>query len=278
MILDIQERQYFERSQLIHVEDEYIDAPLREPVLYEVIRVMSGKPVFLKEHMARLRESVGLTGGTLGSWFSELEQTVCKAPEAFRLMDNNLKIMLSHPEEQDPLWYVYPVKSFYPPESWYEEGVDTISIEAVRNNPNAKQIFRDLKNQVARAQQELGIWEALLINEKGYVTEGSRSNLFFIQGKTIYSARSCDVLKGITRLKVLEAIEGTDLSFVEGDISIEKMYEMDGAFLTGTSIHVLPIRQIDDVKFGTAQLPAYKQVQQQFAAVLQREVFGEQED
>ena len=96
--------------------------------------------------------------------------------------------------------------------------------------------------------QDNDIYEAVLYHD-GKVTEGSRSNLFFLKEGCIYSARDEDVLSGITRQKVVETINSMGIQNIQKDIPIEELSQFEAAFLTGTSIHILPIKSYEDVEF-----------------------------
>ncbi len=64
-----------------------------------------------------------------------------------------------------------------------------------------------------RKLQESKAYEALLVNEEGYITEGSRSNVFLIKDGVIYTPADRDVLLGITRAKVIDLIRDYGFPF-----------------------------------------------------------------
>ncbi len=77
------------------------------------------------------------------------------------------------------VFLVFFIKSFYPPKEYYENGIHTTLFHYERQNPNAKvQIGGDFKMEVAKKLEEEKAFEALLVNQSGYIPEGSRSNMF----------------------------------------------------------------------------------------------------
>jgi branched-chain amino acid aminotransferase len=98
---------------------------------------------------------------------------------------------------------------------------------------------------------ESGCYEVLLVNQRGEFTEGSRSNLFFLKDGVFITAISEDILPGITRQKVLDLIVARGKKVVERNLKEIELPLSEGAFLTGTSPKVLPIRTIDNQTFKT---------------------------
>jgi len=87
----------------------------------------------------------------------------------------------------------------------------------------------------------------LLVDHNGRITEGSRSNVFFIVKDTIYTAPSHIVLQGIMREKVLEIIENCNLNLKMECFPATELSKVHAAFITGTSPRILPISHIDAI-------------------------------
>lgn len=215
------------------------------PAIYEVIRLIDGKPLFLEEHFERLKNSAKLLNKELNISMETLRQQILKLAKVNQVKDINIKIVIN--EFDNPNIYLYFIKSEYPNIDMYKNGVKTIIYRAVRENPNAKVIYKNLREDINRKLKETGCYEALLVNEKDEVTEGSRSNLFFIRDNKVYTAPAKDVLLGITRQKIIKICRINDIEIIEKPIKIETLQNFDAAFITGTSPKVLPISKIDDV-------------------------------
>jgi len=83
----------------------------------------------------------------------------------------------------------------------------------------------------------------------GYITEGSRSNIFFIKGDRLYTAPDRMVLGGIIRKKVIEICNNQNIQLLEVPVNIDEIEEFDKAFLTSTPTRILPINSIGDVTY-----------------------------
>ena len=103
---------------------------------------------------------------------------------------------------------------------------------------------------MSRYIREHGIYEAVLTNKKKQVTEGSRSNLFFLDAKDrMITAPTTEVLPGITRKYVLEIAQDEGISVLEKTMNLSSLGSLASAFLTGTSPKVLPVNQLDHFYF-----------------------------
>jgi branched-chain amino acid aminotransferase len=141
------------------------------------------------------------------------------------------------------MWFI-PV--FYPAGKLYTTGVKVALIDFERNSPQIKMHRPDYKNAIAAALKQYDVYELLLVqNEK--ITEGSKSNVFFIREDTVFTAPDRLVLSGITRNKVIEICKKLSIPIHLQAIDIKSIKSMDAAFLTGTSPKVLPINEIHDL-------------------------------
>jgi branched-chain amino acid aminotransferase len=90
-----------------------------------------------------------------------------------------------------------------------------------------------------------GCDEALLLDNEGYVAEGSGENIFLVQGDRLVTPELTSCLEGITRATVISFAEELGIDVVERRITRDEVYVADEAFFTGTAAEVLPIRELD---------------------------------
>jgi branched-chain amino acid aminotransferase len=105
-----------------------------------------------------------------------------------------------------------------------------------------------LNSALARREAfDNGMDEAILLTERGYVSEGSAEHLFIVRDGTLYSPPSTeDNLDGITRRTLITlATEDLGLSFVERPIARTELYASDELFLCGTGAEVTPVNSVD---------------------------------
>ena len=121
--------------------------------------------------------------------------------------------------------------------------------EGERANPNVKQEAA-VKTNAYKKIAETGVYEVLLVDHEKNVTEGSKSNTFFVKDGTIVTAMAQDVLCGITRLQIIDLIKELQIPLEERKIGLSELKTFDAAFISGTSPKVLPIRNVEDIQFN----------------------------
>lgn len=236
------------------------DFPLEEPMIYEVIRLIDGKPLFYEEHMLRLLESARILEISLEEHLEAIHFDINTLIEQNAIRSDNVKLVIGNLDQKTPKWVVYGVKGFYPPLNWFETGIETRLMQVSRDNPHAKVINASLTKRVDKLRQTSTIFEVLLVDGKNRITEGSRSNVFFIKGDTLIMPKMHLALKGITRQKILLLADNLGVICKEVDIHTEDLLLMDGAFVTGTSIDLLPIASIGELVYESSQLPLMKRL------------------
>ena len=95
-----------------------------------------------------------------------------------------------------------------------------------------------------------GYDEALLLDSKGNVAEGSGENIFMIKDGVLYTPTLVASLNGITRNTIMTLAKELGYDVVETEIKIEELYDADEVFFTGSAAEVTPIREIDDNSIG----------------------------
>ena len=113
-----------------------------------------------------------------------------------------------------------------------------------------------------------GYDEAILMDYRGFISEGPGENLFIVKDGTIYTPpEHASILKGITRDSIIVIARDMGYEVIETDITRGTMYLADEAFFTGTAVELTPIREIDGYKIGTPG-PITKRIQGKFFDVI----------
>jgi len=217
--------------------------------LYEVLRIQDGICLFLEDHLQRLQESIQLSGvnyTVILPWIRDMLKGLMRL-NGFPY--GNIKIVLQFLSGSQPSFYTFFIPHSYPTPALYKNGVNTALFTAIRSNPNVKRPLPEVGERASDLIRTENIYEALLVNEEGSITEGSKTNVFFVQGELIYTPPGDQVLKGITRKKVFELCNQLNFKLIEMSISTNKLTELDAAFLTGTSPKILPIRRIGSITY-----------------------------
>ena len=100
---------------------------------------------------------------------------------------------------------------------------------------------------------ECGYDEALMLDNEGYVAEGSGENFFFVRDGVIYTPELVSALEGITRDAVITLAREHGLTVREKRITRDEVYIADEAFFTGTAAEVTPIRELDGRVIGSGK-------------------------
>lgn len=101
-----------------------------------------------------------------------------------------------------------------------------------------------------REAQHGGAEEALLLDNEGYVAEGTGENVFLVRGGELHTPELTSCLAGITRDTIFELARELGLVIRERRITRDEVYIADEAFFTGTAAEVLPIRELDGRRIG----------------------------
>ncbi|KAB3526628.1 aminotransferase class IV [Alkaliphilus serpentinus] len=255
MYIMSQKKFFISNGQLKNLED--FDESLIDiyPSVYEVIRVLSGVPLFVEEHIDRLQNSLRLLNNHYEINACKLLEDINRLIENNGFPDENIKIIINQLNKSKPDTYIFFIPSSYPSQKEYNFGVATILFPAERHNPNAKVVAKEQRELISLTLKEKGAYEALLVNNEGYITEGSRSNVFFVKDEIVYTPPADQVLEGITRKRVITLCKDLGIVIIEKSFSSNTVHKMDAVFMTGTSPKVLPITVIDDRIFDSPKNP-----------------------
>ncbi|MBQ9469420.1 MAG: aminotransferase class IV [Bacteroidales bacterium] len=250
-------------GQTLPIEQFDDDLTNGQTSVYEVIKIINSRPVFLSQHMRRLGQSLARAGFD-PSWATPVGPTIQQLLGQCPVARHNIRVAVVFKGDAPPRTVVYFIASSYPSAADYRHGVAVATTPAERANPTAKVEQLELRQRTNRMMIERGLFEVLLVNGRGQITEGSRSNLFAVQGGRLITAPDEAVLGGITRNVVLSIAHRSGLPVELRCPHIDELPGMEAMFITGTSPMVLPVRQCGDLQFN-AQHPMVANLAQQYA-------------
>ena len=228
--------------------------------IYEVLRVKKGVILFKQDHLNRIKNSAEMLGFKLDKTTEEMSEEMEYLVEINGATNHNIKSVCNdfNKDRQNFLYYI--TGGSYNIEDVPKDGAKAIIFKAERENPNIKTINTSQRDLINDELQKQGALEALLEDEDGNITEGSRSNMFFVKKDKLYTAPSKKVLLGITRSKVMKICEELGIEVVESDINKTELSHVDGIFMSTTPIGVLPILSIGDMKLNPLDNEIIKEV------------------
>lgn len=118
--------------------------------------------------------------------------------------------------------------------------------------PSAKASGQYLNSVLAKVEADkAGYEEAILLDGRGFVCEGTGENLFIVKnGRIATPGFSNDILGGINRLAAIEIAQDLGYDVIERDVARGELYHADEIFMTGTAAELTPIREVDDLPVG----------------------------
>jgi branched-chain amino acid aminotransferase len=220
-----------------------------ENSVYEVIRMIDGVPLFMEDHFERLLVSAKLQALPFGLSPDKFRVLAKQLSERNFRTEGNIKFVCFDSNGQLH-WAFRFIKHSYPTPEEYLKGVATGWLAAERRNPNAKVFQNSVRSRANEMMTTRNLYEVLLVDRNGMITEGSRSNVFFVKAGAFYTAPQTMVLVGITRQKVIDCIKSLNFEVIEKAVGQGEIGDFDAAVITGTSPKVLPIRSIGDLQFN----------------------------
>jgi branched-chain amino acid aminotransferase len=240
--------------------------------LFETMRAYNGHIFRLDSHLTRLlhsTESIGLahTILTTEKGKQSLKIACVETLEANRLKDARLRLTVSAGEGDmtpDPITCSSPTVLItarnvdpLPPEK-YETGFRTILSSRRRNSQSPLSRLKStcyMENILARiAARAAGCDEAILLNEQGYLAEGSITNIFVASNRELITpSLESGVLPGITREVVLEIARAANIKTLEGKVELKELIEAEEAFVTNSIMELMPLTWFEGKPIGTGK-------------------------
>jgi branched-chain amino acid aminotransferase len=215
--------------------------------IYEVIRLSGNRLLFPGDHVDRLFTSMKLEGMEPWPGREEIQSQLELLIRENSPHDGNIKFVLNFHSTGNRHFLAYFVEHRYPSDEEYHKGVKVITFPFERPDPNKKLWRPAFRSEVAEAIRKNDAFEALLIDSQGYLPEASKANVFAILGNTLATSPDEFILPGITRKYVLKTCRKAGIPVLMRRIHMDEMKDVDGLFLTGTSLHVLPVCRVNDL-------------------------------
>jgi branched-chain amino acid aminotransferase len=240
--------------------------------VYEVVRTYGGRPFELGAHLARLRHSADRIGlepkWDAARTVAEIARALDASrggdapdPEAapWNVGERYVRVVMTRGAGEiglDPALAVDPVALVIaqplhgPPARAYAEGVAAAFVGVRRASPAAidptAKTGAHLPNVLAvREARERGAHEALLLDDRGEVTEGSSSNVFAVRGGRVTTPPlAAGILEGVTRGVVLRLARDLGVPAEEAPLRPEALEGADEVFITSTVREILPVTRL----------------------------------
>jgi len=245
--------------------------------VYENLRVRNKILYFAKQHVERLLQSAKIIDLKHIFTPQKINLHIQEVVQKNSVGNCNIKILLiGGKEAEDALLYILPLAPLFPDKKLYSRGVTVSTVQYERFLPNAKTLNMLQSYLYYTKVSRQGHYDMLFLDNKNNVLEGSRTNFFAISGTTLTTPPKGKVLEGVTRQTVIVTAKKSGYIVEEKTIPLSKLGNFDGAFLTCTSAKIIPLVQIDNLKFSEIP-PKLKELMQIYNKFLEtsRGVFTE---
>ncbi len=209
----------------------------------ETLRTYNGKLFRLDDHLDRLYKSAWVMRNTPRWGRKEVEQRINKRMGKGGRADLKVRVILS---ARSLTITVEPL--IEKPKRMATHGVALISYEGERTLPLAKIQGERICAVAKRAAESAGVYEAVLVDRGGYITECAYANIFWVNGGKVYTTNK-NILLGITRKTVVELAGGCRYA----QITIQQLKKVDEVFITQTTSGILPVVRLDGVRIGSGR-------------------------
>jgi len=227
--------------------------------LYETIRCYNGTIFRLDRHLERLQKSSELLGLYTKLSTLDIEKACYDLLKINKLVDARIRITISagtgdivpNPQTCDqPTVFIVARKIIPVPAEVYQRGYKVVISSYRRNSQSPLSQIKStccLENVLALQEAKgKGADDALLLNEKGMLAEGSTSNIFLVKDEILITPTiESGVLPGITRDAVLELAQSIGVKAVQKEVRLSEITEADELFRTSSILEIMPLIYID---------------------------------
>lgn len=249
---------------MVHIEDrafQFADG------VYEVIEVRSGRLIDERLHVDRLHRSLDalqirapMTRSALGMVIREtIRRNLVKNGYVYLQVTRGVArrdFAFPTPAPAPTVVCYARHRSLRDAETRAERGIKVISLKDIRwRRPDIKSVSL-LANALARQAAHIaGANEAWMLDDEGYVTEGSACNAWIITANREVVTRPAEnsILRGVTRTVLIDLIRQEGLTLVERPFTIEEAKAAEEAFNTAAVTLITPVVSIDGVAIGNGQ-------------------------
>jgi len=231
--------------------------------LFETMRAYSGHIFRLNMHLERLRGSAALLGIPLDAL--DIEKACYDTLTANKLRDARIRLTVSIGEGEaipeppkHPKSTVLIIALHYTPlsDEAYRKGFKAVVASTRQNSqsPLARLKTASWLNNILARTEAKGADEAILLNERGFLCEGSTCNIFLIsKGRLITPSVNSGCLPGITRQVVIELARERGIKFAERKVRLEELLRADEAFLSSSVIELMPLTEVNGKSIGSGK-------------------------
>lgn len=226
--------------------------------IFDFFKILGGVPIYLDEHLDRFFYSAAQMRLDAGLNRAELKERIGALLERNGLPDSGVRLTLTGGYAADGYSVARPNLVItqkpltglivYDP----VQSVRLMSYPHMRQLPEVKTIDYLMAIWLQPVLRDKGV-DDVLYHRDGVIAECPRSNFFLVTDRDVLVTPGANVLKGITRMKVLEAAKG-HLAVEEREVLLEELRTAKEAFITSTTKQVMPVKEVDGMRVGDGRI------------------------
>ncbi|MGB3367111.1 MAG: aminotransferase class IV [Acidaminobacteraceae bacterium] len=245
--------------------------------LFETVKLFNAKPQMLKEHIYRLNTSLKCLNMNHKVELKSIEYDIEELIGALDVEEGALKIMILENEGCYNTLITYANRVYK--DELYNNGYK-IMLSEYKSNESSLFTYHKTCNYgdnifALRDAKSKGFDEIIFENSKGYISEGSLSNIFLVKNNLIYTPNiESGILNGVMRDLVISSLDELDIKIIETELSYSDFLEADEVFLSNSLMKVMPVSKLDEKNFDIKSYKIYKKIRKQLHLVLKEDYFG----
>lgn len=222
--------------------------------VFETMRSIDKRIVYFDRHIERIKSSCGLVRVRFPYSEAAIKKAINKALSLTGFRDNYIRLTLWKKEALTGILIVARQYRPYSREKYASGFRCCISqFKQIESSAlsRAKTTSRILYELALGQAKDKDFDEAVIFNNRGFICEGARTNIFFVKDKEIFTpALECGCLDGITRKAVLDLALRYKLKCYDGKFTLFDLLKADEAFLTNSLIGVMPLASVENKTIG----------------------------
>ena len=232
--------------------------------VWEGIRLHNNKLIHLDDHINRLFDGAMLIAMKIHLSKNELKEAIWLTLKKNNMQsDTHIRLIVSRGIKSTP--YQHPKVTVGKPtvviipeykkpnREVFDNGIRLASVKTKRDsavqNPQINSLSKMNCISACIEADRLGVDEGLMFDPRGFVSTCNSTNFFIVKGEEVWTSSGEFCLNGVTRGSVIKLCKNNNIKIFEKDFRIKDVYNADEAFVTGTFSGLIPVVEIDSVKF-----------------------------
>ncbi len=232
---------------------------LKAQGVFETMSARKGRIIRLEDHLRRLSRGLKVLSIRRTGLFAAIRENICQVLKVNRLQDARVRVMVW--QKRGPaspaggrLHRAIIAEPFHPPAArQYAKGFNVMLTSGHRRRTPVpiKSLDYHIFRKSFQKARSAGFDDALLLNSKGELVEGSRTNIFLVKdGVLLTPPVAAGCLPGITRQAVLERARRLKIRCVSQPLKAADLLEADEAFLTNALLGIMPLTSVNSNPIG----------------------------